>query len=124
LTLIVFNVRRADVDIVFKNKKLQKICNSEREMNREFGKDRASRIGRRLDDIRAASTLEILRPPFPGRCHELKGDRKGQLSLDLDHPYRLIFEPHGEAIKHKEDRRLDWASVTGVRIIGVEDTHD
>jgi proteic killer suppression protein len=30
---------------------------------------------------------------LPGRCHELHGDRAGELSLDLDHPYRLLFRP-------------------------------
>lgn len=112
------------MDIVFKNNKLQKACNSEKERVRAFGKDRASRLGRRLDDIRAASSLEILRPPFPGRCHELKGVRAGQISLDLDHPYRLIFEPFGEGIKRKEDGGLDWKSVLCIKIVGVEDTHE
>ncbi len=30
---------------------------------------------------------------LPGRFHELSGNRKGQWSCDLDHPFRLIFEP-------------------------------
>ena len=68
-------------------------------------------------------SLEDLRPPFPGRCHELIGDRGGQLSLDLDHPYRLIFEPANDPIPCKTDGGLEWKDVTAVEIVGVEDTH-
>jgi len=57
------------------------------------------------------------------RCHELKGDRTGQLSLDLDHPYRLIIEPAHDPIPRKPDGGLDWNKVTAVMIVGVEDTH-
>lgn len=60
---------------------------------------------------------------LPGRCHELKGDRKGQLSLDLEHPLRLIFMPSDESVIKKEDGGLDWCSVKAVEIIDVEDTH-
>lgn len=95
----------------------------QKDLVRVFGKSCASRIRRRLDDLSAASSLEILRPPFPGRCHELKADRKGQLSLDLEHPHRLIFEPTGEGITKKEDGGLDWSTVKAIQIIEVEDTH-
>ena len=61
---------------------------------------------------------------MPGRCHELKGNKKNQLSLDLKHPLRLIFEPSSQDIQRKEDGGLDWSSVNAVEIIGVEDTHD
>ncbi len=27
-----------------------------------------------------------------GRCHQLRGNRKGEYSMDLVHPYRMIFE--------------------------------
>ena len=90
---------------------------------RKHGPIRAKKIRQRLDDLRAAQVLEDLRHA-PGRCHELKGDRAWQLSLDLDHPYRLIFEPANNPIPTKEDGGLDWTGVTAVIIIGVEDTHE
>jgi proteic killer suppression protein len=43
--------------------------------------------------------------------------------LDLDGPYRLIFEPAHERKPEKEDGSLDWSAVTVVRVLGVEDTH-
>lgn len=61
---------------------------------------------------------------LPGRCHELKGNRKNQLSLDLEHPYRLIFEPTHPDVNRKIDDGLDWSLINTIEIIGVEDTHD
>ena len=111
------------MDIVFKNKKLEKECNDQRLLEKNHGADRAKRIRRRLDNLRAANVLEDMRN-LPGRCHELRHDRALQLSLDLDHPYRLIFEPANEPIPTKPDSGLDWNKVTAVRILGVEDTHE
>jgi proteic killer suppression protein len=59
-----------------------------------------------------------------GRCHELTGNRAGTLSLDLVHPYRLIFEPADEPVPRKPDGGLDWKRVTRIRILEVADTHE
>lgn len=111
------------MEVAFKHKKLQKICNTDSAIQKEYGKNCARKFRARLDDLAAASTLEAFRT-LPGRCHELKGDRKGQLSLDLEHPLRLLFEVTGEDVKYKEDGGLDWKSVKSVVILEVEDTHD
>lgn len=111
------------MEITFASDKFREECNDHRLLVRRQGSDRAKRIRRRLDDLRAAETLEVMRS-LPGRCHELKGNRAGQLSLDLDHPYRLLFEPANNPVPKKPDGGLDWTQVTAVRIIGVEDTHE
>jgi proteic killer suppression protein len=62
----------------------------------------------------------------PARCHELTEGRRGnesQLSVDLDHPYRLIFVPGHNPIPRRPDGGLDWGMVTEIKIIGIEDTH-
>jgi plasmid maintenance system killer protein len=111
------------MDIVFKNKKLEKQFNNQKILERKNGTDRAKRIRRRLDNLRAVNVLEDMRN-LPGRCHELTGNRAGQLSLDLDHPYRLIFEPANKPIPIKLDGGMDWKQITAVNIIGIEDTHE
>lgn len=111
------------MDIAFKSRKLEKTFNSDRDLQKEFGRSCAKKIRARFDDLFAAATLEVMRS-LPGRCHELKGDRKGQLSLDLEHPLRLLFEPTGDGVQKKEDGGLDWTSVRAIEILGVEDTHD
>ena len=90
---------------------------------KKHGSVRAKKIRQRLDDLYAAVVLEDTRN-LPGRCHELKGDRAGQLSLDLDHPYRLIFEPANDPVPQKRDGGLDWTRTTAIVIVDVEDTHD
>ena len=92
-------------------------------MLKAFGKDQTKKLQARLDDLQAALTLEVMRP-LPGRCHELKGDRKGQLALSLKEPYRLIFEPANDPIPTKPDGGLDWPSVTEIRILEVVDYHE
>ncbi|MEE3716750.1 killer suppression protein HigA [Tumidithrix elongata RA019] len=111
------------MDIFFQDKKFAKSCNNQKLLIKEHGLDRASRIRRRLDDLSGAVSLVTMRD-LPGRCHELRGDRAGQLSLDLDGPYRLIFEPANDPIPKKLDGGIDWTQVTAVRIIGVDNTHE
>lgn len=110
--------------IVFKTGKLRKECNEENQMVKRFGPQRAKLLKRRLAELTAATILEDLLTLPQTRCHELKGDRKGQLSVDLGHPYRLIFEPAHNPRPKKPDGGLDWTKVTEIRILGVEDTHE
>lgn len=111
------------MDITFRQKKFAKICNSRSSLVRAWGERRARLIGRRLDEFRAAANLaEIRNLPAP-RCHELTGAYQGQLSVDLDHPYRLLFVPANDPTPRKADGGLDWTGITAIEILGVEDTH-
>lgn len=51
----------------------------------------AEKIFLRIEQIEAADSVEILIQFSMGRCHQLKGVRKGEYAMDLLHPYRLIF---------------------------------
>jgi plasmid maintenance system killer protein len=110
--------------ILFKTAKFEKECNNENLMIKRFGALRAKLLRRRLNEFHAAASLDVLRRLPQVRCHELKGRRKGQLSVDLDHPYRLVFEPADNPIPKKPDGGLDWTKVITVRLVGVEDTHE
>lgn len=111
------------VELHFKSRKLQKQAESSRELVRAHGDHRARLIRRRLDELDAASTLaDIAKLPGP-RCHELIGDLAGVLSVDLDHPYRLLFRPFAEPPPCRADGGLDWGGVTAILILGIEDTH-
>ena len=111
------------MEITFASTKLEKECNQEKLLVRRYGPERAKLIRRRLDEIRAADSLEVLGRLPQARCHELKADRAGQISVDLRHQYRLLFEPANKPIPRKPDGGLDWAKITAVRILEVEDTH-
>lgn len=111
------------MDIIFKTNRLLKLCNDDRTRQRECGPVRAKILKLRLDDLRAASVLEDVRF-LPGRCHELTGNRNGELAIDLDHPYRLIFTVANDPVPKKENGGLDWKNVTVIKITEIVDYHD
>ncbi|KGO94466.1 type II toxin-antitoxin system RelE/ParE family toxin [Flavobacterium enshiense] len=110
------------MNITFDNKKLGKYANNDRLAQKEMGKHRADLFKQRLDDLRAVTTLEDTKY-LPGNFHELKSNRKGQWACDLDHPYRLIFEPHEDPIPTNDDGQYLWTEIKGVEIIEVVDYH-
>ena len=115
------------MDIFFKSKKLQKSIDEGSQLEKMHESKRAKKIQIRMAELRAAESLMDFWPPKsgPSRCHELtQGRRNGQLSVDLDHPYRLIFVPEHEPVPEREGGGLDWSKVTAVKILGVEDTHE
>ena len=111
------------MQIYFKTKRLQKICSKSAVARKELGTKRALKLQQRLMELRAAETLSDISRLPPARCHELKGDRKGQLSVDLEHPYRLLFIPANNPAPRKKDGSLDWEQVTDIEIIAIKDTH-
>ncbi|HEY9791717.1 MAG TPA: hypothetical protein V6D22_15035 [Candidatus Obscuribacterales bacterium] len=111
------------MNISFDDGKLEKQCNDQKVRVKVHGAERAKRLGRRLDDLRAAANLSVMKN-LPGRCHELKQDRAGQLSIDLDGPHRLIFVPAHNPIPATENNELDWSKVTAIRILEIVDYHE
>ena len=114
------------MDIIFKSRKLGKEFNEDSQLKKIHGVNRAKKIKKRMAELRAASSLRDLWPPKsgPSRCHELTGGKRaGQISVDLDHPYRLIFVPAHNPKPTLADGGLDWSKVTAIKILGVEDTH-
>lgn len=67
--------------------------------NRAYGREMSEKIQMRIDQIRAADTIEEMIQYRIGRCHPLTNKRKGQYAVDLVHPYRLVFEKHGNEIQ-------------------------
>lgn len=111
------------MDIHFDNTRFEQLCNTHRALVRAYGERMAGLIRRRLDDLDAAESLDDMRN-LPGRCHELKGNRAGQLSVDLVHPQRLIFVPAEKPIPQKPDGGMDWTEVKSILVLGIEDTHE
>ena len=107
--------------VVVGDKKFAKVLDDDRKMNKVYGDRIGRKIRRRLEQMLSAETLESLRYQG-GRCHELKGNRQGQLAMDLSHPHRLIFAPL-PPIPVRGDGGLDWKKVTEIRIIEIADYH-
>ena len=109
------------MEVTFGDPDLAETFGDMRLLRKKHGAVRAKKIEQRLKQLAAAKTLDVMRSA-PGRCHELHGDRAGQLSLDLDHPYRLLFQPGGDP-DPGPGGGLDWSAVRSVVVIGIEDTH-
>lgn len=87
-----------------------------------MGAKRAELYQRRLGALRAATSLEDLRN-MPGSFHSLTSDRNGQRACDLDHPYRLIFEPMASDASTSPDGMYGVTVVSAVCIVEIVDYH-
>ena len=85
--------------ITYKTRKIEKVCTIASEAEKKYGSEMAEKIHQRIDEIDASDTVEEMVQFHIGRCHLLKGNRKGQYAMDLVHPYRLIFEKTGDIIQ-------------------------
>lgn len=110
------------MEIYFADKKLENLCNDQAQFIRKHGRVRFDKLTNRLNDLKAAETLADMRY-LPGRCHLLTGNLAGKFALDLDHPYRLIFEPNHQPIPLLADGGIDWNLITAVTILTIEDYH-
>ncbi len=109
--------------IIFRTRKLQRLANSIAEARKILGTQMAHLFLQRLFELQAADTLNDISRLKPARCHELTGNLKGHLSVDLKHPLRLLFVPANDPIPKKPDGGLDWSLVTEVEVMDILDTH-
>ncbi|TDQ35308.1 type II toxin-antitoxin system RelE/ParE family toxin [Aureibacillus halotolerans] len=112
------------MDFKFKSKKMKKICSDKSKMDREWGTYNAKKLQIRINQIKAADSLEVLFTLPGARCHQLKGNRDNQFAVDLKHPFRLIFEPYHDPVPLKEDGGFDTAKITDILLLEVRDYHD
>lgn len=112
--------------IFFSNKKLRRSIENDAERRKRFGTEMANKINLRMGTLLAAKTLADFLPPYSGpeRCHELRGMLKGIFSIDLKHPYRLLFKPTEDQQNEQTDNLQHWGKIDEVIIVGIEDTHD
>ena len=111
------------VTITFKTAKLQKIFNSRRNLVREYGEYNAARIAVRMAVLLQAPNLAAVPTGKPDRCHELKGNRRGQFAVDIVQPHRLVFRPSRDILTQRQGRRIELGHITAIKILGVEDYH-
>jgi len=76
-----------------------------------------------MAELSAARNLADMAKLPAARCHELTADKKGQISVDLQHPYRFLFIPANVPLPRKPDGGLDWAAVTEIEIVEIADPH-
>ena len=109
------------MEIKFKDKKLQTLCEKKHLAIQKLGEIAAKKLRTRLDDLGAASNVAEL---ISGRPHPLSGDKQGQFALDLARGCRLVFEPANDPVPRRKDASIVWSAVTIVRIEYIGDYHD
>ena len=114
------------MEIFTKKKKLGAALMKEGVCKRRFGIKMANKLKIRVAELRAAESLATFWPPNspPERCHELKANRRGTFSIDLSHPYRLLFKPIEDSPpQDRSNEQEHWASIRKIELIKIEDTH-
>jgi plasmid maintenance system killer protein len=115
-------VLEPEIDRNWKSRKLEKTCASDSAGQRRWGAQNWRILQRRLATLDAAECLRDLEN-VPGGFHELKADRRGQFSLDLWGPMRLVFVPDHDPVPRVEDGGIDRSQVTRIQIIEVVNYH-
>ncbi len=85
--------------IEYNSKGIEKVCTNAAVAEKKYGIEMAEKIHMRIDQIKAAESVEQMIQYHIGRCHPLKGNRKDQYAVDLVHPQRLVFEKKGITIR-------------------------
>jgi plasmid maintenance system killer protein len=115
------------MEVAIPNNRLRRDIEEDAARTKRFGKDMAHKIALRMAALEAAESLADFWPPHSGpeRVHELKkGDLLGTFSIDLKHPFRLLFSADNvQKKKSGEDEKKRWESIKSIEIISVEDTH-
>lgn len=111
------------MNVYFQNKKLETAFNTEKLLIKNFGKEQAKYIKRRMAVLLASPSLSDVPHVPPDRCHQLTGNRKGDFAVDLNHPYRLTFRPVNDPMPLKEDGGFDLIRINKILILEVEDYH-
>lgn len=111
------------MQVTYANRRLERWCSSPTTRARKWGPENGRKLGSRLKELKAADTLADMLALPQARAHPLTGDRRGQISLDLSHPYRLIVTPADPYSARLPDGGLDWTQVHAVVVQEVVDTH-
>lgn len=85
--------------VEYKNKSIKTVCTDASVAEKKYGLEMADKIQLRIDQIRAASTVDEMIQFHIGRCHPLHHDRKGQYAVDLVQPKRLVFTKKGAEVQ-------------------------
>ena len=109
--------------IIFRTKKLQKLCETFKDASRRWGPECARRLVKRMNEMESSECLKTFKKLPAPRCHLLTCNRKGQYAADLIHPKRLVFmacDKDGNPIK---DAELILGEIKDIIIIDIGDYH-
>ena len=101
------------MDLRLRDKKIRELCEKQGVAEKRLGPVCARKLRARLSDLESATRVADLQV---GRPHALRGDRSGQLAMDLAGGCRLVFSPDHDPCPVKQDGGIDWGEVTAICI--------
>lgn len=104
------------MELEFKDKKLQKHCENEKDLQKKYGVVQAKIILIRLNQLQAAENLYDISKLPQVRLHPLSGDRQGEFAVDVQQPKRLILIPQNGSLN-------DHKTITKIQIIEIVNYH-
>lgn len=111
------------MEVNFANNKMQKICNSQKLLQAQYGAPKARKIMMRLNEMYSVDHLAQISVLPPPRRHILSGDRAGQFAVDIKQPFRIVFIPDHDQVPTLECGGADVSKVTKIKIIWIGDYH-
>lgn len=103
------------MDLNYKNKKLEKDCESPNKARAKYGDLIGKNLVKMIKKFKAAETLQDIKDLQSNGLHELNGDRKEEFAVKLTANWRLIFTvPTGEK---------NYKNINVIRIEKIEDYH-
>lgn len=87
------------MEVKYRNTSIEKVCTKASVSDRKYGYEMTEKIQQRIDEIKAATSVEQMIQFRVGRCHPLHHNREGQYAVDLVQPKRLVFTKEGNEIQ-------------------------
>jgi proteic killer suppression protein len=110
------------MEISYKTNRLKKQLSNASEIKKAFGVN-ANRVSARLDDIRAAPNLQVLKQLPAANCHQLQGRKNNEWAVDISKNHRMIFEIAHDPIPMDENNAINTLLVTEICIKETADYH-
>lgn len=82
------------MELTYKTKKLQELCEnpkSNKELVKMYGKEVATKLPRRIKELKSFNCLSEVPTLLPFRRHKLSGNLKNLYAVNITNQYRLIF---------------------------------
>jgi len=108
------------LELAFANKTIRRVCENQASASRELGVEVADSLRRRLADLRAAPNVKDV---IAGSPRENDSNSQSHFTVDLANGVRLVFCANHNSTPMLKTGTVDWAKVSRVKILKIENNH-
>lgn len=84
------------MEIEFANSKIKTIAEKYSKAIKKYGKEKAEIVMKRINELKAADTLQDIKNIPQTGLHPLKYSRRGQFAIETVKPHQIIIKPKGD----------------------------